>query len=151
MNALRRLLPSGREVLGVPLLIDISDRAVFATVIHEFCGENVSCAQKGAVLEDFFIDHGEPVFRLDIEHEVDVVLKDVREFNRDAIVDFGVRGRLEQRAVDCRAGSASADLERILKHVAVETVRVARDLQGLAVGKLALEADEFSATMHESQ
>ena len=66
----------------------------------------------------FFVDDGEAIARLDVEHEVDVVLEDLGEIEGDAIGEFGVGSRLEQRVLDRRARRARAHLERILEHVA---------------------------------
>ena len=96
MNALRRLLPSGEKYWPCPWLIDVTHGAIFAAVVDEFRGEDVADAKRHAVLENFFVDDGESIAWLDVEHEVDVVLENLGEIERDAIGEFGVRGRLEQ-------------------------------------------------------
>ena len=118
MNALRRLLPSGVKYWPLPWVIDVTHRAIFAAFVDEFRGEDVAGAQRHAVLENFFVDDGEAIARLDVEHEVDVVLEDFREIEGDAIGKLRVRGCLEQGAVDGRARGARANFERILEDIA---------------------------------
>ena len=72
-----------------------------------------------AVLENFFVDDGEAIARLDVEHEVDVVLENFGEIERDAIARVCASAAAWKRELlNGRAGGARADLERILEHVA---------------------------------
>src|SRR5262245_55139927 len=98
------------------VFIDVADRAVLAPLVDELGCEDVAGAQWFAVLEHILIDDGESIAGLDIEYEVDVVLEDLRELERDAVVEIGIRGRLEQRVLDGGAGRTGVDLERVLQH-----------------------------------
>ena len=74
--------------------------------------KDVSAAQRHAILREFFVDHGETVAGLDVEHEVDVVLEDLGQLERDSLGQFGIGGGLEQRAVDGRTRGAGVRLTR---------------------------------------
>ena len=140
MNALRRLLPSGVKYSTVALVVDVAHGAVFTALVDELGRQDVAGTQALAILEHFLVDHREAIARLDVEHEVDVVLKDLGEFECDALVEVGIGRRLEQRTVDGRARGPRVDLERVLEHITAEALRVARDLQRFAVRQLALES-----------
>ena len=140
-----------REILTVPFGIDVTHGAIFATVIDELRGENIADAQRHTVLEDFLVYDGESIARLDVEHEVDVVLENIREIESNPVREFRVRRRLEEGVLDSRTGSSRANLERILEHIAAEAIRVPGHLEGFAVRQLPLESDEFPAAVHEAQ
>src|SRR6476659_573206 len=103
------------------LCIDVAHCPILATSVDELRREDVARAQRHTILRKLFIDDRETIAGLDIEHEVDVVLEYFREIERHSIGKSGVRGCLEQRAVDPRARSARARFERILEYVRNET------------------------------
>ena len=105
-----------------------------------------------AVLEHFLVDHGEAIARLDVEHEVDVVLKDLGEFEGDAVVESSAsaaawNSELSMVALAVRVWISSGFSSTSL----LKPLRVARDLQRLAVRQLAFESHQFAVAMHEAQ
>src|SRR5688572_16796291 len=52
-ESLAQALAVRREILTVPIGIDVTHGAIFATVIDELRGENIADAQRHAVLENF--------------------------------------------------------------------------------------------------
>ena len=75
-------------------LILLQERPTAGTI--RFDGEDVADTQRYTVLIHFFVDHGEAIARLDVEHEVDVVLKDLGELEGDPFVEIGIGHGLEQ-------------------------------------------------------
>ena len=106
-------------------------------------------AARYAVLEHFFVDHGEAVARLDVEHEVDVVLENVGEFERDAVGELGVGAAWKSEfwmvalAVRVRTSSGFSRTS-LLKPLSSRV-----HLQCLAVRQLAFESHELAVAMRE--
>jgi hypothetical protein len=67
------------------LRVDVANRAIFAAVIDELGRQNVADAQRHAILKNFLVHHRKAVARLDIEHEIDVVLENLRQVESNAI------------------------------------------------------------------
>ena len=86
------------------MAVDVSHRAVLPPIVNEFGSEDIADAQRLAVLKHFFINHGEAVALLDIEYEVDVVLKNVGQIEGNAITEPGRVGGLEQRVLNAGTG-----------------------------------------------
>ena len=150
-ECLAQALAVGGEILAASRGIDVAHGAVLAPIIDEFRGENIADAKRFAVLKNLFVYDGEAIARLNVEYEIDVVLKDLGEVERDAIGELRIGRRLEQRILNRRARGTRVNFERILQDIAGEAVGRASYLEGLAILQLALQPDELAAAMHETQ
>ena len=96
----------GREVGGLSTIGLKAYCPIRLTLIHEFHGENVAFAQGFAILADLLVGDAKAIAGLDVEHEVDIPLKNVGDTQRRVVTQTGVGCRLEQGAADRSLGAA---------------------------------------------
>ena len=70
--------------------ICVTHSSIFTSVVHELRREDIADAQGHAILENFLVDDRETIARLDVEHEIDVVLKNLGEIESDAVGKISV-------------------------------------------------------------
>ena len=135
----------GREVVRRAARGRPADRAIGLTPVDELHCQELSVADRNAILAQGLVGEIEAVTRADIEHKVDVPTEDLGDLEGRCIADPGAVSRLEQRTFDHRARRAQAALERVYAYLAAQAaIRRTRRSQRLSGAQPAFERQQPS-------
>ena len=100
----------GTVVFGVPGAADVPHGPVTTALVDEFRCQDRAELDRVSVVLALLVDDVESIAGADVEHEVDVPAKDVRELQRDAVVQADTLARVEQRTLDDRLAMHPDDI-----------------------------------------